>query len=172
MDEYTVGFFKKNEEGGENVVAGEDTHTHLSSEIPQTWPAPTHKRPNSAYPPHLTSFPPPSLLVSAVAKFNCATVPMLIANNVIWSRFSKQPWWPCLTVLPNAAAAARECVPPNQATGARMRLYYFLTNERGEVSKSNDFVTPFEATGETPKSRRVHKATDRDRICFTWRQWS
>ena len=71
---------------------------------------------------------------------------MLIANNVIWSRFSKQPWWPCLTVIPNEAASSKEYVPHNQASGARMRLYYFLTHERGEVSKSADFVTQFEAT--------------------------
>jgi len=56
----------------------------------------------------------------------------MIANNVVWSRFSKQPWWPALTLIPNKAAKDKGYVPPNQVTGSRMRLFYFLTNERGE----------------------------------------
>ena len=68
----------------------------------------------------------------------------LVANNLVWARFQKQPFWPALTFVPNEAAIKRSLVPPNQASGARLRLFYFQTNERGEIAKNPKVLTQFE----------------------------
>ena len=59
---------------------------------------------------------------------NSENDPFLLAQNIVWSRFQKHPFWPAMTIVPNEAAKRMELVSPSQIGENEEILHFNNTN--------------------------------------------